>query len=179
MTAREHGGVRGLGFTLIEILMVLALLGVMLAAGMPSFMAFITKTRVSGATNEFLGDVSYARSAAATRQVEVAICVSTNQTSCTTGNAWERGRIIFIDTNADGAVSAGETVLRVSQPTTATTVAATGFGSTDILRFRPQGGLRPPTQGSFKLCPSSGTEGRMLSIATTGRPVISKINTCP
>jgi type IV fimbrial biogenesis protein FimT len=146
---------------------------------MPGFMTFITKARVSGTANELLGDLSYARSEAATRQVEVAMCVTTDQASCTSGNAWQRGRIIFIDTNADGAVSAGETVLRVSQATTATTVVASGFGSTDIVRFRPYGGLRPPTQGLFRVCPSSGSEGRQLSVATTGRPIISKINNCP
>jgi type IV fimbrial biogenesis protein FimT len=176
MTAREQG-VRRLGFTLIEVLMVIGLLGVMLFAGMPSFQTFISKTRVSGAANELLGDLSYARSEAATRQVEVAMCVSTNQTSCASGN-WDQGRIIFIDTNADGAVSSGEQVLRVSQAMSATTATATGFGSTTIVRFRPFGGLKPPTAGSFKVCPSSGTEGRLLSVATTGRPVISK-TTCP
>jgi type IV fimbrial biogenesis protein FimT len=170
------------GFTLVEILMVIALLGVMLVAGMPGFQAFITKTRVSGASNEFLGDISYARSEAATRQVEVAICPSTNQTSCASGGNWANGRIIFVDTNADGAVSTGEPVLRVSQAMTGTTVTPTGFGATDIVRFRPFGGLKPPTSGSFTLCPpapAANGEGRRLAVATTGRPLISKITTCP
>ncbi|HYR33377.1 MAG TPA: GspH/FimT family pseudopilin [Burkholderiales bacterium] len=170
------------GFTLVEILMVIALLGVMLVAGMPSFQAFITKTRISGATNEFLGDLSYARSEAATRQVEVAICTSADQATCASGGNWANGRIIFVDTNADGAVSVGETVLRVSQPMTGTTVTVSGFGATDILRFRPFGGLRPATAGSFRLCPpapAAGGEGRQLAVATTGRPLISKVTTCP
>ena len=168
------------GFTLVEILMVIALLGVMLIAGMPGFQQFITKARMSGATNEFLGDLSYARSEAATRQVEVAICTSADQATCASGGNWANGRIIFVDTNADGQVSVGEPVMRVSQAMTSTTVTATGFGSTDIVRFRPFGGLRPATAGSFRLCPSgiSGAEGRLLSVATTGRPVISK-TTCP
>lgn len=178
MDARGHGKRRERGFTLIEILMVVAVLGVLITAGMPGFNAWITKARVSGAANEFLGDLSYARSEAATRQVEVAICVSTDLATCTTGNTWDKGRIIFVDTNADGAVSTGETVLRVSQPMSGTSVTTTGFGSSVILRFRPFGGLRPPTAGTFKLCPSSGTEGRLLSVATTGRPVIAK-TTCP
>lgn len=179
MNARGHGSGRGeRGFTLIEILMVVAVLGVLITAGMPGFNAWITKARVSGAANEFLGDLSYARNEAATRQVEVAICVSTDLASCATGQTWDKGRIIFIDSNADGAVTSGETILRVSQPMNGTSVATTGFGSSDIVRFRPFGGLRPPTAGSFKLCPSSGTEGRTLAVATTGRPVITK-TACP
>jgi type IV fimbrial biogenesis protein FimT len=166
------------GFTLIELLMVVAIMGVLITAGMPGFNAFIVKARVSGAANEFLGDLSYARNESATRQVEVAICVSTDLTSCSTGQTWDKGRIIFIDTNADGAVSSGETILRVSQPMGGTSVSTTGFGSSSIVRFRPFGGLRPPTAGSFKLCPSSGAKGRLLSVATTGRPVIAK-TACP
>jgi type IV fimbrial biogenesis protein FimT len=178
MTERWHR-VGQPGFTLIEVLMVVALVGVMALAAMPNFQSFISKTRVSGAANELLGDISYARSEAATRQVEVAICVSTDQATCASGNAWERGRITFIDSNADGAFTSGEQVLRVSQPTTGgTTVTAASFNSNDIVRFRPFGGLRPATAGSFKVCPSSGAEGRLLSVHATGRPVISK-TTCP
>jgi type IV fimbrial biogenesis protein FimT len=179
MTARGHvRRTRQSGFTLIELMMVVALLAILLTVGMPGFNSFIVKTRISGATNELLGDLSYARSEAATRQVEVAVCVSTDLAACATGQTWDKGRIIFVDTNADGAVSAGETVLRVSQAMTGASVSTTGFGSSSIVRFRPFGGLRPPTAGSFKLCPPSGTEGRLLSVATTGRPVTAK-TTCP
>lgn len=178
MTTRGQG-VRQVGFTLIEILMVIALLGVMLTAGMPSFLSFISKTRVSGNANALLGDISYARSEAATRQSQVVMCVSSDQASCTSGQTWDKGRIIFVDTNADGALNSGETVLRVAQAMSGTAVTVTGFGSVNLVSFRPFGGLAPATTGAFKLCPSSGSEGRQVQVAATGRPLITKINTCP
>ena len=178
ITAARRGRNAGSGFTVIEVLMVTALLGALLALAMPNFTAFITKSRISGITNQFLGDLSYARSEAATRQAEVAICVSTNQTACESGKSWDKGRIIFVDTNADGAVSAGERVLRVSQAMSDTNVTASGFGAAEVVRFRPFGGLRPATAGSFKICPTSGTEGRSISVASSGRPMVAKV-TCP
>lgn len=183
MTFGTHAGGRTRhGFTMIEILMVIALLGVLVSLAMPDLTAFVTKGRVTGLTNELLGDLSYARSEAATRQADVAICVSTNLASCTGGESWDKGRIIFVDANADGAVTVTspvtEPVLRVSQAMNAMIVTASGFGGTDLVRFRPFGGLRPAAGGSIKLCPASGTEGRTISVAITGRPLISK-STCP
>jgi type IV fimbrial biogenesis protein FimT len=179
MTFGTHAGGRTRhGFTMIEILMVIVLLGVLVSLAMPDLTAFVTKGRVTGLTNELLGDLSYARSEAATRQADVAICVSTNQTSCTGGETWDKGRLIFVDTNADGALSIGESVLRVSQAMNSMTLTSNGFGGADVIRFRPFGGLRPAAGGNIKLCPASGTEGRTISVAITGRPLISK-STCP
>ena len=173
-------GVGQVGFTLIEILMVVAIIGIMLLAGMPSFISFIAKTRVSGAANAFLGDISYARSEAATRQQQVAICVSSDQASCSTTQTWDTGRLIFVDANADGALNAGETVLRVSQAMSSTNVTVSGFGSSTLLSFRPFGGLTPATAGSITLCPTSGShEGRIVAVAATGRPLITKKTDCP
>ena len=177
MSAKIHGR-RTRGFTLIEVLMTVAILGILVSLAMPSFVTFINKGRLTGLTNELLGDISYARSEAAARQVDVAICVSADQVACATSQTWDKGRMIFVDSNADGLLTGGETVLRVSQAMESTTVTTTGFGGAGVIRFRPFGGVRPATGGSLKLCPSSGTEGRTISVAATGRPVVSK-STCP
>lgn len=57
-----------LGFTLIEALVVLMVLGVLLALAVPSFRDFIETQRLKSAANEMLGDMAYARSEALARQ---------------------------------------------------------------------------------------------------------------
>ncbi len=166
------------GFTLIELLITVAVLGVLLSLALPSFVTFIDKGRLSGSTNELLGDISYARSEAATRQNDVVMCVSADQATCVTGETWDRGRIIFVDTNADGLLTGGELILRVSQAMSSMIVVPNGFANADAIRFRPFGGLRPATGGSLKLCPTSGSEGRTIAVAATGRPLVTK-STCP
>lgn len=166
------------GFTIIELLITVAVLGVLVSLALPSFVTFINNGRISGASNEMLGDISYARSEAATRQADVAMCVSVDQATCAPGQTWDLGRLIWVDSNADGLLTVGEPILRVSQSMSSTLVISTGFGGADVIRFRPFGGLRPATGGSLRLCPSSGSAGRTISVAATGRPVISK-SSCP
>jgi type IV fimbrial biogenesis protein FimT len=171
------------GVTLIELMVGLAILGVLTVVALPSFTALIISTRLSGQTNELIGDLSFARSEASTRQAQVAMCMSSDQSSCTTTGTWAQGRIIFVDSDANGTRDTGsastEAVLRVSQRLSGgTAMTATNFGSTTVVRFRPFGGMTPSTPGSFKLCPSSGNQGRLVSVAATGRPTPTT-TTCP
>jgi type IV fimbrial biogenesis protein FimT len=65
------------GFTLIELMTVIALAGVMLAIGIPSFKSFVAGQRVKTATGEFASAATYARSEAIKRNAEVGLFAAT------------------------------------------------------------------------------------------------------
>ncbi len=102
------------GFTLMELMIVLALAAVILAIGAPNFREFRQNNRLTAAANDFLASVQLARTEAVKRQTAVSICPSDDpaspSASCTTGEftRW----IVFEDTDGDCERSADEPLIR-------------------------------------------------------------------
>ncbi|HEY2929577.1 GspH/FimT family pseudopilin [Piscinibacter sp.] len=82
------------GFTLIELMVVVALTAVILSLAAPSFSNFLAKRRVEGVASELVTDLQYARSEAVQRNANVGVIVesscysvyvlgTTDATSCT------------------------------------------------------------------------------------------------
>ncbi|UYF99636.1 MULTISPECIES: GspH/FimT family pseudopilin [unclassified Halomonas] len=61
------------GFTLLELLVALALMGILLGVGFPNFLRMIEINRVVSATNEFKTAMNYARSEAVRRNQSVTL----------------------------------------------------------------------------------------------------------
>jgi type IV fimbrial biogenesis protein FimT len=104
------------GFTLIELAIVIVLMGILVAIGVPSFKSITTSSRMSAESNSLLGDLQYARAEAIREGSPVTVCVSTNGTSCDgASNTWQGGWIVFSDVNDDQTVDPGDTVLRIQR----------------------------------------------------------------
>ncbi|MEP7246484.1 MAG: GspH/FimT family pseudopilin [Gammaproteobacteria bacterium] len=107
---------RETGFTLVEMMTVLAIVGTLLAIGVPSYNSITTSARMTSEVNGLLGDMQYARSEALRNGEAVSVCVSKDGTSCTGESDWRNGWIVFLNFNADDTVDGGDTLLRVQNP---------------------------------------------------------------
>lgn len=177
---RRSGAFAASGFTMIELMVTVAVMATILALAAPNFRDFIINNRLTAQINDLVADISLARSEAASRGIRVTVCASADLNSCTgSGDAWQGGRIVFIDTNANGTRESTEQILKRTESVGGSrTLVASGFPNTYFLSFRPYGGLLPATGGTFKLCdPAVGT-GRTVVVAATGRPSASKV-ACP
>jgi type IV fimbrial biogenesis protein FimT len=111
------------GFTVTELVMVMTIIGIITAIGVPSFKYVTVSNRISSEVNGLLGDMQFARSQALKQGLTVTVCSSSNSTTtnptCNIGGAgdvWNTGWIVFLDSNFNQQVDPGEQVIRVQPP---------------------------------------------------------------
>jgi type IV fimbrial biogenesis protein FimT len=111
-----------LGFTLMEMLITMAIAAILLGIGIPSFRYITNSNRIAGEVNGLLGDMQYARAEAMKEGRTVSVCTSADGTQCSGANAvnWQSGWIVFSNPNSNASVDANETILRVQTPFSST-----------------------------------------------------------
>lgn len=103
---------RHAGFTLVELVVTIAVMAVVMAIAFPSFQSTLRSTRVSTSTNDVISLVSLARSEGVRSTHGGGVCASGDGATC--GNDWSAGWLAWADANANGALDTGEAVLRFS-----------------------------------------------------------------
>ena len=122
------------GFSLTELMIVLAIVAILLVIGVPSYRSVTWSNRISYEVNELLGDVEFARSEALKQGLTVVVCPSADAVNCSAVSGWEIGWIVFATTGDCNATSGS--VLRVKQ----------AFPSSDTVTYTPN------TVGNTSLC---------------------------
>jgi len=92
------------GFTLIELMVTLAIGFILLAVGIPAVGSLIGNNQITTQANKFTKSIVLARSEAVKRRVPVVICSSTDQATCAESNDWSTGWIVFTDDDGDEGV---------------------------------------------------------------------------
>lgn len=177
------------GFTLIELMVTVALAAIILTIGIPSFRTAILNNSRTTQVNEFVGVLNLARSEAIKRGIRVTICRRLNDTTCATDTTsiWENGWIVFVDQNQDGIIDAGEEILKVYGAIPNNFTLRTGGTFTQSIAYLPSGVSKGNTgsgMGTFRLCDSRGADqGRFIAISITGRAKVTEKelleHTCP
>lgn len=164
------------GFTLIELMIVIAIVGVLLLVVTPNFGRFVADGRVNATKDKLVSSISLARSEAIKRGDQVVICranaagdscagSSTNATS----TSWSNGWLVFADEDSDEVLDAGELIRVQTDLDSKTTVT---YSRGDIIVYSGQGMLITGSSGdeTFIIGDSAdNTVGTGLSVRSTGR----------
>lgn len=98
------------GFTLVELMITVAVLAVLAAIAFPSFEGVMRSNRLATATNEMIASLTLARSEAIRSARPASVCGSTDGTAC--ADDWNGGWLVWDDTNGDGTIDNDETLVR-------------------------------------------------------------------
>jgi type IV fimbrial biogenesis protein FimT len=168
------------GFSMVELLVVLAIVGIMTAVAMPSYRAVSNSIRVSTEINGLMGDLQFTRAEAIKQGATVTTCASANGTSCSASTTWDTGWIVFSDSNGNATVDSGETILR-KQKSISATDSFTADNSISAITFDRQGfvdGLTVSTVTmTLKPLNTTTTWTRCIAIGKIGRLVVQQAGT--
>ena len=108
---------RNRGFTLLEALVVLALLAVLLSLAGPNLQGMRQKHQMQSQAEQLQASLLLARSEALRRQQRVTLCVRESSAGagplCAMSGTWAQGWVMFVDGNDSGHREASETVLQL------------------------------------------------------------------
>jgi len=165
------------GFTLIELMVAVALTALLLSMAVPALDHFTTSARQTSAINDFVASMHIARSTAVTTNFRTTVCPSANGVSCE-AVTWNQGWIVFADRNSNQAVDGDEVVVSSSDGYNRLDIETAEFGQ--FLMYRPNGRVMTVSangnSGQFTVCDDRGSErAKVVIVDLSGRPRLSKV----
>lgn len=158
------------GFTLIELMVTLAVLAIAVAIAVPSYDSLVTTNRMAGQLNEFVASLHFARSEAIKRGLPVQVCRSNNTppTCNTPAGGWEQGWIVVV---TDGVGGAPNTVLKDNAAFEGANRLTGNSNVVNRIQFDRNGFALGGNNGTVVLCDSERDPLKMRAsiVSTTGR----------
>jgi type IV fimbrial biogenesis protein FimT len=100
------------GFTLIELMAAILVLGILLGFAIPNFREMTRNNRIAASQNELLTALALARNEALHQSHTITVCASADGASCSAATDWKTGWFVFTDEGTAGKVDGTDTILQ-------------------------------------------------------------------
>ncbi|MCK0506284.1 GspH/FimT family pseudopilin [Aromatoleum anaerobium] len=163
------------GFTLIELMVAIAILGIVLGLGMPAFNSAIQNNRATSATNDLVTALQLARSEAVKRRQDIVVCRRNGDgDACANGTDWAVGWLVQGPQEQDDGTVVQITIQVWDPPHGRAILTGPNAGIT----FQQNGQASREVDFSVVFKDCSGNEKRTINVKTTGR-VSTTRTACP
>jgi len=175
---RQRRG-RDRGFTLLELMVTIAVLAILATIAVPTFLTFQKNSELTSAVNSLTAALSSARSEAMKRNLNAMVVPAD-----TLRADWTAGWVVFVDSNQDGSYTDGTDLVVLKRAALPSYITVTGTdtagGTPAYLQYDGSGFLRNAQTSasanatlSFARTDVTGAAGyaqtRRLKVAATGR----------
>ena len=158
------------GYTLYEMLLTLALVGMLASLGLPTFSVTLAKSRQSSEINALFHAIHLARKESIRRRQVMTVCASTDGLSCSPTRDWSSGWLLFNNADRDSPpqVDPGESVVQAHAVGETIQVVA----NRRALTLRST--YRRATNGTLVVCDRQDRIApKALIVSYTGRPRVA------
>ena len=164
-------------FTLIELMVTLAVFAILIGIALPSFQTQIVNNRSLVLADELVGALNYARTEALKRGKSITFC-PTNSAGTDCGTDWKSGWLVVVDTAASEitkppVVANSEAILKRWEARNSATMITMDTSSRQFIRFTGAGTLAR-TEGAAaavitaKIDQCKSDSARVITIALSG-----------
>lgn len=179
------------GFTLVELMVTVAIAAIVLGIAIPSFNTLMLNNRSMALGEDFAMALNYARGEAVKRKSRVSLCASNDGINC--AGTWADGFMVFVDNapanNSPAPVLADAlgvaTILRVwpEQDPDATITVTNNGADTTFIRYTARGvlaqiGSVEPYIVNARLDGCSGDNARRITVRLAGAVTVERV-ACP
>jgi type IV fimbrial biogenesis protein FimT len=154
------------GVTLVEQIMVLAIVAALTGIAMPPLRQLLTRNQLQVAQTDFIAGLRHARETAITSGKHTLFCPSRDGSHCDDEMRWDSGWLLGHDTNRDNQPDAGPLYSGSGYHGKLTIHSSTGR---HFVRFRPDGSASGTNLTLLFCRPASAEHALSVAISNSGR----------
>lgn len=149
---------RETGFSIIELMIVLVIASILVAAAGPGFMDLLGNNRTISEVYTLRATLNNARTEALARRAPVVVCPTTDGLACADSDDWSTGYMVFVDTDDNNIADSSNPDEEVIQFENGPRSVDLAFSNSDNrVRFGAQGSALG-SEGTFTFCDGRGVE---------------------
>ncbi len=165
------------GMTLIEMVIALAVIGILTGYAVPSYQTFKHNKMMSTEINRLVSSLHFARNQSIILGHHVVLCPSQSLISCDASSQWHKGWLVFRDDNRNRTLDHGEIILTTEQAMQGSLQATASVYRQKIRYDRL--GASPGTNLSIRFCDFRGSEyAKAIIVNNVGRPRVAESAYC-
>lgn len=161
------------GFTLINLMLTLAIASIAMTIGLPAFKSLGARGQQTAEINSLVRHLHLTRSHAIKTGINHVLCPSADGVSCLGTSRWDEGYILFRDHNRDALRDPGETLLQAYRSTSGIAIGMNSTSGRTQVTYR-QDGFSVGSNLTLTFCdPENSIPPKAVILSNTGRTRVS------